>query len=498
MGVVKRQGGKESIVSYVATLIGAVNTIFLYPLAYSTSELGFIRFIVDLGLLATPFIMLGFNSVSIRFFPEFKDQDDNRGGFFSLLLLASIVGSLIFLFLGWIFYDQICELYSSEGNKYASMIHYLFPVAILTALMHTVSTYCTNFFRIVVPTILNNLLIKVGFGAFAVFYFQKFISFPQIMMGILLLFTLLNIAIFAYLFSLGELKFGNPFKNINGQKAKEIGSYSAWGLLGGIGAKLATRIDAIMIPTLLNFGSNGVYSIALFMGTVLEIPKKSLSKITSPMVAEAWNKNDFGKLNELYKRISSVQIIVGCILSLLIWTNIDHLYDIMPNGENYKAGKVAVYILCLKGLMDMAFSNSTEIINYSKYYRINFAASLGMAIINITLNIILIPRIGIMGAALATLISICVYDVFKFLFLLQKNLQPFTAKSSFTLAVAALVAGGVYFLPGLGNPFIDAIWQSVFVVLVYVSSIYFLRLNSDVNLVLDSIPSKLNHLMNRE
>ena len=79
MGVIKRQGIKQSLVNYFAVAVGAISVVFIYPLDRGTY--GLARFIIDGGMFIAPFLMLGFSSVTIRFFPFFKDEERGHNGF---------------------------------------------------------------------------------------------------------------------------------------------------------------------------------------------------------------------------------------------------------------------------------------------------------------------------------------------------------------------------------------------------------------------------------
>lgn len=59
MGVVKRQGIKQSIVTYVGMAIGAVNLLWLYPLALSKAQIGITKFVLDTAVLVSPFLFWG-------------------------------------------------------------------------------------------------------------------------------------------------------------------------------------------------------------------------------------------------------------------------------------------------------------------------------------------------------------------------------------------------------------------------------------------------------
>ena len=70
MGVIKRQGIKFSIVGYIATAIGAISTLFIYP--QDKTIYGYALFLVGTATFFFPFMSGGVASLTIRFFPEMK------------------------------------------------------------------------------------------------------------------------------------------------------------------------------------------------------------------------------------------------------------------------------------------------------------------------------------------------------------------------------------------------------------------------------------------
>ena len=44
--VIKKEGIKQSVVTYLGVLIGAVNTMYFYPKFFSEEELGLFRFLL--------------------------------------------------------------------------------------------------------------------------------------------------------------------------------------------------------------------------------------------------------------------------------------------------------------------------------------------------------------------------------------------------------------------------------------------------------------------
>jgi hypothetical protein len=51
----------------------------------------------------------------------------------------------------------------------------------------------------------------------------------------------------------------------------------------------------------------------------------SISAISAPIAAEALKKGDFEMVNALYKKVSLHQLLIGGLIFILLWTNIDNI-----------------------------------------------------------------------------------------------------------------------------------------------------------------------------
>ena len=92
MGVIKRQGIKNTITGYIGILIGFVNLIVIQPHFLTKEELGLTRILYSFSLLVAMFVPLGIGNATIKYFPQFKDPAKKHHGFFSMH------SSLFFLF----------------------------------------------------------------------------------------------------------------------------------------------------------------------------------------------------------------------------------------------------------------------------------------------------------------------------------------------------------------------------------------------------------------
>ena len=87
---------------------------------------------------------------------------------------------------------------------------------------------------------------------------------------------------------------------------------------------------------------------------------------------------------------------------------------------------------CFLGIarvINMATGLNNEIINYSKYYAWNLVFILFLATTNIVANILLIKAFGLVGAALATLISISLFNIIRLSFIqLKFKMHPLSVQ----------------------------------------------------------------------
>ena len=160
----------------------------------------------------------------------------------------------------------------------------------------------------------------------------------------------------------------------------------------------------------------------------------------------------------------------------------------MPNGNVYATGKYVVLFIAMAKLFDMATSINEEIIAYSEYY--HYALSVMLLLVGLTVltNLWLIPIYGIVGSAMATAITIFLYNVAKFFIIYAKfKIQPFSVATLKVILVSILVFLANQCLPSLQNLFSDLIIRSVLVSILYIGMIYVVKASEDINTLIHQI-----------
>jgi O-antigen/teichoic acid export membrane protein len=155
---------------------------------------------------------------------------------------------------------------------------------------------------------------------------------------------------------------------------------------------------------------------------------------------------------------------------------------------------MVIFYIGIANLFDIALGVSPHIIVNSKYYRYLSYFLLVFAVLIIVTNLILIPEFGIVGAAIAALVSKFIHNLIKYVFLLRKfGFQPFTIKYVYLLIIALAAYGISTLIPPFDNYIIDIIIRSAVIFLLFAIPVYFMKVSEDINERIDDILVKLKY-----
>ena len=496
MGVIRRQGSKQFAVHLVGVLLGAISTVFIYP--HDTEIYGSARFMLDTALFLSPFVLLGVGHLPVKFYPHFRNIGKNHGGYLSLLMVLTAVSCAIFLLLLYIFKGSFYNFFSDKDPFFLKYGHFLIPLSILTALVAIYSRYTSNFKRITIPYILTNLLQKAALPIIVLAFILGHLTELGFVWSLLIMLSLSLIGLLIYLAALGELRFGRIDRIVFRKNIKEMMIYAGYGMLGGVGSALATRIDSIMVSSLVDLSSNGAYNIGAFMANVIAAPLLAVATISGPIIASSWQDGDHSQIKKIFKDASSVLLVVGIGFFLMIVFAVDDLIRIFPDRSEFEPLYWVVFFIGLAKLFDLASSVNNEIILYSKYFRFNLIAVLALGFLNIFFNYLFIKTLsfGMLGAALGTAASLFIYNMIKLIFIYVRfGMQPFTTKSVWIvlLGVGVFVLGSL--LPLNFSPWINIFVKASIVLIAFYGLTFVANLSQQYS---DLVRTLLVHLRLRK
>lgn len=481
MGIVIRQSFYSSISAYIGVGIGYINAIILMPLFMSPEEIGLMRAVMSIALLLTTFSSFGTGPAIIRFFPLKGSTPQVLNQLFTFGLIVTFIAFSILALSLFGFSDLFFEFFKKNSpavSKYLGLIVLLILQMTLFKLFESV-LICYK--QIILPNIVRDLVYKFLHILIIIIYGFSFINFDQYMIGHAVIYLLLILALAIPVITKYELRL--DFRLIpNIKELKTLMNYASISIVAGLGMVIIIQVDQIMVTKHLGLASNGIYTIALFMAAVVELPRKFVSQISAPIIARCIADGNNKEIGEHYKKASINQLIVGILIFLLVAVNLDNIYTLMPNGNQYQSGWWIFIIIGMVKLVDMGFSLNGEIIGYSKYFRFNLYVILILCCIAVISNTILIPMFGLYGAAMATLMSYVLFNVAKFLFIKAYfGFSPFSASTVRILLIGAFTATIFFLIPTIPQPVLDIVIRSGLLIVLFLALTYSLKVSMIFN-----------------
>ena len=496
MGIVIRQSIKTTGITYIGFAIGYLNTLLLFPLVLSKEQIGLTRLLISVSFLFATFASLGAGNIPTKFFPYFKDESKRHNGIFPFVLSIGVIGFAVFVVIFFLLKDVIFNIYSKNSPLLLNYFYYFIPFTFIVVLTTILDSYLIVQQKPIVPTVVREILMRllVSLGLTAVLL--KVFSFETFANSIIYYYAIGLLILFIYTKREKILFLKPDFQIIKSPYLKEMLVFAGFVIMGNASATIIANIDSLMLSAYSGLGSAGIYTIAFFIAAVIEIPKRSISQVVIPIVSQANKDGDIPKLKELYQKTSLNQMIVGGLLFLGIWCNIDSIFKLIPNGEVYLPGKWVVFWIGLSKLFDMSTGVNQEIVGTSKFYKIDLFFYIFLAVIAVITNLIFIPKYGVTGAALASAVSIFLFNSIRFFFLFYVlKIQPFsigTIKVLIIFFVTLLVSS-------LINPFANFIWdlgfRSLLILITFGGFVILLRVSEDVHKITNTILTRINNLI---
>ena len=461
-----KQSLLTTLFAYIGVVIGYFNMLWLLPYVLKPEQIGLFKTIQDMAILLVPFAQLGIGNGITRFFPQVSG---NKAPFFTYSLFVGLAGFLLIASCFLLFKDQVTNIFMRNAPEVNDFLSVALLITLFSVFNTILDAYSRSYLKIAIPSFFRDVFLRLlvtllVFG----FYFELY-PFGALMWGLSGVYFTTLLAMVGYML---HIRIFNVSLHL-GQLEKPITSsflkYSLITLLGTAGALLIMKIDSLMVSSMIGLDANAIYTIGFSIAVVIEMPRRAISQVAMPVIAEKFAANLLQDIDLLYKKIAVHQFLVCLLIFLLIWVNIDSLYHFVPNREIYATGKWVVFLIGLGKLSDVIFSVNGEIIVFSRFYLFNITATLIMCVTVILLNLILIPLLGIEGAALASLLAMFLYNFIKYIYVkIRLGFDPFTWGIAKIVLLGVACWGLVHFiLPVQPQVWLDVIIRSGILLICY-------------------------------
>jgi len=498
MSQIRKQSIISSMVVYIGFAIGFFNTwLFTREGGFTQAEYGLTGIFMAVANIMFSVANLGMVAYVHKFYPYYNDNlSKKKNDQLSLAILFSLFGFCLVVIAGLLFKDLVIRKYGTNSPELVKYYYYIFPFGLGLTLFSILEAYAwqlkkavvTNYLREIQFRLLTTILIVLSFtGIIASFdLFIKIYSFTFLAVAIILL---------LYLAYNHSISFTLSVSRVSKKFFKKIVSLISFVYGGSLVFTVSMVIDTIIIAAVLPNGLAlaGVYTLAQNIASLIQAPQRGIISSSLGALSQAWKDKDMKKIDRIYHSSSINQLIFSVGMFALIWLNFtDGVFTFQLQAGYIDARWVFFYIGLMR-IVDMGTGVNSQIINTSTLWRFDFYTGIILLSLTLPLNYIFTKYyFGVMGPAIANLITFTIYNAIRYWFLIKKfNLQPFTIKTFYTLALGIAAYYCCYFLFDQVHGFTGMVSRSIIFLALFIPGAFMLKLSPDLVPVWNTFQKKL-------
>ncbi len=495
MSSIRRQSIISSVVIYIGFLAGLVNTYFFTRQGtFTADQYGLTTVFIAIATMMAAFAMLAMPSYIYKFYHYYNDfVPPRKNDMLTWALLVSTIGFVLVMIAGLAMKELVIKKYGTKSPLLITYYYWIFPMGLGLTIYSVLEAYTwnigksvvANFFREVQWRLLTTLLIVLvitntikDFGLFIKLYSFTYIG--------------IAVSLFIYLYIKNQIHFTFTPSKITRRLLKRIITYTSFVFGGSLIFTISQVFDSFVLASVLGLEIAGIFGLATVITSIIQAPQRGIVSASISHLSKAWKDKNIPLLQKIYQRSSINQLIFACAIFLLIWLNFyDAIYTFKLKPAYVSAAWV-FFILGLTKIIDMGTGVNAQIIATSNYWKFEFVSGIVLLILMLPLTYLLTNTIGITGPAIATLISITIYNIIRIVFLWKKfKLFPFTIQSLYTVLLAAACYGVTYFafinVQGITGMFL----RSITFLTLYVSGTVWMKLSPDIYPVVQTIKRRM-------
>ena len=330
-------------------------------------------------------------------FIVFANQEKAKTGkinkSFSVQCLFLVLSTATFIGLNFIFSKPIMTFAQIKPTHLVFMSLAFIGIA--------VKFFLNNLFMALAQRV-KSALAELAFGSISliflfIFYFIGWINLS----AVFLIYFIAGVSVVLIFIKTIDFSQLRPFSFDKGH-LKKMFNFTKWIMLGGTSAYFINWGDNLVLRPFVPIGDIGSYNFAyqIFKGTVM------LTYIVSvyflPFISQ--HIEDKNKIKNYLFIKRPIIFIPGICVIILIYILIPHILQLIY-GSTYMNSVVVVRILLIASILTLYNSFYIPILEASKRYKFTQTTIVMQVLLNVLLNLIFIPRIGMRGAAVATLLA---------------------------------------------------------------------------------------------
>lgn len=500
MSQIRKKSLRATVWIYLGFFIGALNTYFLtHKNWFTPDENGLTRAMIETSQLIFAFSTLGVTSYLYKFFPYYEDNlEPKKNDLLGLALIIAAIGFIITC-TGLLFLEPvIVRKFSENSLLFVQYFFWIIPMAFFVLLYNILESYSYGFGKGVLTSLLKETFLRLYTLLIIVLKVLGFINFKEFI--ILFSFQYASIVCILIFILHKENKFWINFKisRVSKKFRKKIFSILSLTFIVIIVSVLRQSIDGLVLAAKQNLGKVGIFGLAAYMVSVLQAPFRSIVAITIPILSRAWKNKDFETITRIYKRSSINLLTFALLIFFCIWLNFTDGILFFGINPDYLEGRWVFFLLGIVTIIEMGTGVNGQIIGTSTFWRFELWTSLLLTALIIPLSYTLTVGYGIIGPAIANLVSFTIYNFVRYWFLWKKfKMQPFTLKTLEVIFIA-VVSYLISYILFVNNHGISGIIGRTFIFMIlFLGTVYLRNITPDIIPLITNFKIRYNKIIKR-
>ena len=177
--------------------------------------------------------------------------------------------------------------------------------------------------------------------------------------------------------------------------------------------------DTIMIEHFIDVKSVAFYTVAVKVTFIVGIMQLTINAVIAPDISKFWFEKSENKLTQLINKALKLNFIFTfpIIVVLVIFSEPILLFL----GESYLNSKTPLIVLLAGQILNSFCGPVGLYLNMTERQKILLKILLIATLINVALNVMLIPKYGLFGAAASTSLSMALWNIIGVIYVYRKD-----------------------------------------------------------------------------
>jgi O-antigen/teichoic acid export membrane protein len=497
MSTIRRQSIISTIVIYIGFAIGLLNTYFFTKEGlFSEAEYGLTGIFLAIANMMTAFATMAMPSYIFKFYHYYNDNlPPRKNDMITWALLVSTIGFILVMIAGIVFKHIIIRKFGTNSPLLVTYYYWIFPAGLGLTIYTILEAYTWSLHKSIVANFLKEVQWRLFTTVLIVLLITNLIKDFDLFIKLFSFgFPLIAITLFIYLVATKKIHFTFRISKVSRRFYKKILALCSFVYSGVLIVTISNVFDSIVIASVLSDGlaKVGIYTLAQIMTSVIQAPQRSIIAASISHLSKGWKEKKMDLIQRIYQRSSLNQLIFACGIFLLIWLNFTDAIKTFQLKPAYLDAANVFFLLGLTKIVDMGTGVNGQIIATSTYWKFDLISGVILLILMLPLTYILAKQYGIVGPAIANLISISIYNFIRIIFLWKKfRLFPFSRQTIYTLLLAGVCFAICYFLFVNIHGFTGLVLRSLAFIILYGGSVLYMDLSPDIKPIMQAINKRL-------